>query len=146
MRLDHEADRAVYKQLADLIRTQIHNGGYVPGQRLPAQKDYMQEHGVSRDTVDRAMAVLRSEGLIVTDRKGSRVRLQHPRRIVHLDHGTISARAATAHERRHFGIAEGIPLLVIERDGHSPDLFPADRVVIHIGTDTDVDDSPVSFD
>jgi hypothetical protein len=54
--IDHSADRPVYKQLADLVRTQIQNGEFGPGQRLPAQKDYMQEHGLARDTVERAMA------------------------------------------------------------------------------------------
>jgi DNA-binding GntR family transcriptional regulator len=58
--IDPSADRAVYKQLADLIRAQIQSGEFKPGQRLPAQKGYMYEHGVSRDTVDRAMHVLRS--------------------------------------------------------------------------------------
>jgi DNA-binding transcriptional regulator YhcF (GntR family) len=58
--IDHSADRPVYKQLADLVRTQIQNGEFGPGQRLPAQKDYMQEHGLARDTVERAMAVLRN--------------------------------------------------------------------------------------
>jgi DNA-binding GntR family transcriptional regulator len=71
--VDPSLDRPLYRQLADLIRAQIRNGEFAPGQRLPAQKDYMREHYLSRVTVDRAMTVLRNEGLIVTDRRGSRV-------------------------------------------------------------------------
>jgi DNA-binding GntR family transcriptional regulator len=63
----------LYKQLADLVRVQIRNGEFGPGQRLPSQKDYMQEHRLSRLTVGRAMTVLRIEGLIITDRRGNRV-------------------------------------------------------------------------
>ena len=42
--VDSSLDRPLYKQLADLIRAQIRRGEFAPGQRLPAQKDYMHEH------------------------------------------------------------------------------------------------------
>jgi GntR family transcriptional regulator len=136
--IDHAADRAVYKQLADLIRTQIQSGEFRPGQRLPAQKDYMQEHGLSRVTVDRAMAVLRNEGLIVTDRRGSRVRVrpETSATVVLLDRGKVSARMPTEPERRQHGINEGVPILVVTRDGQAQEaeeMHPADRVEIHVG-------------
>jgi DNA-binding transcriptional MocR family regulator len=68
--VDPSLDRPLHKQLADLIRTQIQTGELAPGQRLPAQKDYAQEHGLSRYTVERAINALRHEGLIVTTRRG----------------------------------------------------------------------------
>jgi DNA-binding transcriptional regulator YhcF (GntR family) len=137
--IDPAADRAVYKQLADLIRTQIQNGEFRPGQRLPAQKDYIQEHWLSRATVDRAMNVLRHEGLIVTDRRGSRVRVrpETPATIVPLDRGKISARMPTDPERHQHGINEGIPVLVVTRDGQPEEMHPADRVEIHVVTQSD---------
>jgi DNA-binding transcriptional MocR family regulator len=133
--IDHSADRPVYKQLADLVRTQIKNGEFGPGQRLPAQKDYMQEHGLARDTVERAMAVLRNEGLIVVRRGGSRVRQPAVRTILCLDRGKVSARIPTEPERREYGIKEGIALLVVTRDGHDEEIYAADKVEIQFVPD-----------
>jgi DNA-binding transcriptional regulator YhcF (GntR family) len=134
MLVDSSLDRPVYKQVADLIRTQILKGDFRPGQRLPAQKDYMQEHYVSRDTVERAMTVLRHEGLIVTDRGGSRVRPAPTRTAVPLGRGKVTARQPTEPERREHGITDGVPLLVVTRDGQE-EIYPADRVEILVGAD-----------
>jgi DNA-binding transcriptional regulator YhcF (GntR family) len=133
MEIDSSSDRPVYKQLADMVRTQIENGEFAPGQRLPAQKDYMQEHYLSRMTVDRAMHVLRAEGLIVTERSGSRVQPLKTRETLHLDHGKISARIPTELERHEYRINEGIPLLVVQFDGHNDRVLPADRFDIQVG-------------
>jgi DNA-binding transcriptional regulator YhcF (GntR family) len=130
MTVDPGADRAVYKQLADLIRNQIKSGELPPGRRLPAQKDYMQEHGISRASVDRAMHVLRSEGLIVTDRRGSRVRSHSDQITVLVERGRITARMPSDPERRDFGVAEGVPLLVVAGADGSEQVHPADRTVI----------------
>jgi DNA-binding GntR family transcriptional regulator len=132
MTVDPGADRAVYKQLADLIRNQIKSGELPPGRRLPAQKDYMQEHGISRDSVDRAMHVLRSEGLIVTDRRGSRVRSHADQITVRVEQGRISARMPSEPERRDLGLAEGVPLLVVAGSDGSEQAHPADRTVIEV--------------
>lgn len=130
MTVDPGADRAVYKQLADLIRKQITSGELRPGQRLPAQKDYVDEFGISRDSVDRAMHVLRNEGLIVTTRRGSHVRTRVELTELRIQSGRISARMPSDQERRAFGIAEGVPLLVVEGPDGSPQAHPADRIVL----------------
>lgn len=130
MSIDPRADRAVHKQLADLIRTQIENGEYCPGQLLPAQKDYMQEHYLSRCTVDRAMAVLRAEGLIITDRRGSRVRSVTTPTTLPVRRGKISARMPTDSERNKLDIGAGTPVLVIKRAGHDDKIYPADEIEI----------------
>jgi DNA-binding GntR family transcriptional regulator len=132
MTVDPGADRAVYKQLADLIRNQIKTGELRPGQRLPAQKDYMAEYGISRDSVDRAMHVLRSEGLIVTSRKGSHVRIRGELTALRVAAGRISARMPSDHERRALGVAEGVPLLVVELPDGSQETHPADRTIIEV--------------
>jgi GntR family transcriptional regulator len=135
MLVDPSADRAVYKQLADLIRTHIENGEFAPGQRLPAQKDYMQEHGLSRVSVDRAMGVLRGEGLIVTDRRGSRVRPHTDVTIVLVGQGTVSARMPTEPERRRYHINAGVPVLIVTRDDQTDqeeETYPADQVKIRV--------------
>ena|SRR5918992_2515172 len=132
MTVDPDADRAVYKQLADLIRNQIKSGELPPGQRLPAQKDYMQEHGISRDSVDRAMHVLRGEGLIITDRRGSYVRRRADQIAVRVEQGRITARMPSEPERRDLGLAEGVPLLVVAGTDGSEKVHPADRTVIEV--------------
>ncbi|MDF5757639.1 GntR family transcriptional regulator [Spongiactinospora sp. TRM90649] len=134
MTIDSSADRPVYKQLADLLRTQIQAGELRPGQRLLAENDYVAEYGISRDSVRRAMAVLRSEGLIVTELRGSRVREPEESVEVQVDAGTtIAARMPTDPERRQLGIGEGIPILVITDPDGETRLLPADRTILHTG-------------
>jgi DNA-binding GntR family transcriptional regulator len=128
--MDPTADRALYRQLADLIRAQIEDGELVPGQRLPTEVDYMEHHGISRDSVRRAMAMLRGEGAIITERHGSYVRDRRKRKVVHVDQGTITARIPTDPERRAMHLDEGIPILVITRPGHPNEHYPADQVAI----------------
>ncbi len=64
----------VYRQLADLLREAINAGTLAEGKPLPSEFTLMGEHGVSRDTVRKAVGVLRDEGLVVTVQgKGSYV-------------------------------------------------------------------------
>jgi GntR family transcriptional regulator len=64
-----------YRQLADLLREAILRGDYTPGSTFPSEPELAAEHGVSRPTVNRALLVLRSEGLIRVERgRGTIVR------------------------------------------------------------------------
>ena len=72
--LDHESAIPVYRQLATLLQTAITSGKLAPGRPLPSESTLMGEHGVSRDTVRKAVGLLRDEGLVVTVQgKGSYV-------------------------------------------------------------------------
>jgi len=134
MAIDPSADRPVYKQLADLIRASIDGGELRPGQRLPAESDYVAEFGISRDSVRRAMAVLRGEGLIITELRGSRVREPGEAVTVQITPGThVTARMPTEPERKRLGIAEGVPILVIADPDGEPRLLPADRTIVTVG-------------
>lgn len=62
MALDHAAPRPLYLQLADLLRRQIQSGAL--SGRLPSLKTLSQEHGISHITAEKALAVLRDEGLV----------------------------------------------------------------------------------
>jgi GntR family transcriptional regulator len=125
--IDPTADRAVYRQLADLLRARITSGELGPGSRLPAEGALAQEHGISRDSARKAVAVLRAEGLVITDRAGSHVREQGEVTAVAVPAGaTITARMPTEQERRAHGIAEGVPVLVVADDGEEA-IYPADR-------------------
>src|SRR3954468_9952996 len=55
---------AAYRQLATVLRKRIRDGELAPGQRMPSEKDLHDEFGLARETVRRAMAVLRDEGLV----------------------------------------------------------------------------------
>ncbi|HEU5157345.1 MAG TPA: GntR family transcriptional regulator [Streptosporangiaceae bacterium] len=133
VKVDPSVDRPLYKQLADVVRSQIRNGELVAGQRLPGPKDYMDEYYLSRGTVRRAMLTLCNEGLIVMDGPGTRVRGQTVRSAVPLGGGEIHARLATEEERLQFGIDEGVPVLVVKRDGQDEEeIYPADQVQIQV--------------
>jgi len=64
--LDFDSGEALYLQLAALLREQI-TSGRLSG-RMPSSKSLAQEHGVSHATSDRALVMLRDEGLIYTAR------------------------------------------------------------------------------
>lgn len=56
---------APYAQIAQEIRDLIHSGRLRPGDMVPSARDLAARHGVSRATADKALAALRSEGLVV---------------------------------------------------------------------------------
>jgi len=64
--LDHLSDVPVYRQLADLLRRQILSGEIGQRQPLPSGKALVQTYGVARGTADKAVQVLREEGLVRT--------------------------------------------------------------------------------
>ena len=74
MTVDHGAPEPAYQQLAGILRGRIAKGEWRSGP-LPSVKQLQQEYGVGRDTVLRAIDILREEGLVFTvPRRGSYVR------------------------------------------------------------------------
>jgi GntR family transcriptional regulator len=72
--LRHDSAVPIYRQLAGLLRERIASGALAPGAPMPSESSLMGEYGISRDTVRKAMDVLREEGLAVTVQgKGSYV-------------------------------------------------------------------------
>src|SRR3954452_23003373 len=113
--IDPSADRAVFRQLADLLRDQIESGELGPGEPLPSELRLAQEYGISRTTVRQAIAQLRTEGLVNVERpRGTFVRIPEPAQQIVLGHGErATARMPTDCERRAHRLAEGVPVLVI---------------------------------
>lgn len=73
--MDHESAIPVYRQVAAILAARIERGELAAGRPVPSESALMGEYGISRDTVRKAMDVLRSDGLIVTVQgKGSYVR------------------------------------------------------------------------
>jgi GntR family transcriptional regulator len=62
--IDHYSGQPVYLQLADLLRGQIQSGQIPAGSMLPSLRMLTEEHEVSRMTAERAVGLLRAEGLV----------------------------------------------------------------------------------
>lgn len=66
MTVDPYGFTPMYEQLADILRARIKSGELPHLALLPSELALTQEHGISRDTARRAIAVLRDEGLVFT--------------------------------------------------------------------------------
>src|SRR5690349_13035865 len=64
VKLDHGDATDLHEQVAAEIRRAIANGEAEPGERLPPAMDLAAVLGVNRNTVLRALRVLRDEGLL----------------------------------------------------------------------------------
>ncbi len=56
--------RKLYQQVANSIVESIREGQYLPGQRLPSERDLAEDYRVSRPTVREAMIALEIRGLV----------------------------------------------------------------------------------
>jgi len=56
--------RRVYERVAAHLRQRIERGDYRPGERLPAERDFASQFGVSRPSVRAALIVLENAGLV----------------------------------------------------------------------------------
>lgn len=127
--IDPRSDRAVYRQLADLLRARIQSGELPPGALLPSEGRIQQEHGVGRETVRRALRVLRAEGLVVT-RSGYGTAVSEPaeREPVRVPRGsTVISRPATADEQASLDIQAGGHVLVVTTGRQPSRVYAADR-------------------
>jgi GntR family transcriptional regulator len=61
--VDHDSPEPLYQQVAGMIRAKIASGEITT--RLPSLKTITQEYGVSHITAEKAIALLKDEGLIV---------------------------------------------------------------------------------
>ncbi|WP_280212872.1 GntR family transcriptional regulator [Nocardia cyriacigeorgica] len=71
-----------WSDIADDLRTRIQSGEWQPGEQLPTSRQLMDHYDVGNpNVVQRAIAALRAEGLLIADpkapRRGVRVRAQH---------------------------------------------------------------------
>jgi GntR family transcriptional regulator len=63
--VDHDAATPLWRQLADILRAQIQAGTLPPGRVIPSETTLMQQHGMARGTVRKAIDVLVDEGLVL---------------------------------------------------------------------------------
>ena len=64
MPLDPDDPRAPFRQIADDLRALIASGALAPGSRLPSARQMMDRYDVASQTVQSAIRVLRSEGIV----------------------------------------------------------------------------------
>jgi GntR family transcriptional regulator len=64
--IDQYSPVPFYEQLANIIRARIESGELQRLDPLPSEATLEQDFGVGRDTVRKALAVLRDEGVIFT--------------------------------------------------------------------------------
>lgn len=64
MALNANDRRPPYQQIADELLAQMASGELGPGDKLPSARDLMQLYDVANQTVQSALRVLRSQGLI----------------------------------------------------------------------------------
>jgi DNA-binding GntR family transcriptional regulator len=129
--IDPYSGRPLYRQLADILRDAINAGELRPGVTLPTERRLANDYELGVDAVRDAIAVLRGEGLVETERgKPSRVRARQQPAVVKVPPGArVTTRMPTEEERRQFGLSEGTPLLVIRRGGQT-ELLPGDKYAV----------------
>jgi GntR family transcriptional regulator len=82
-----------YQQIADEIRQRIARGALPAGTPLPSESEMVAAYGASRETIRKAMATLRAEGIVSTSKgRGSFVRPQWPRRRLGIDRYRVETR------------------------------------------------------
>lgn len=128
---------ALYAQLADLLRRQIEDGTYRPGAQIPSEEQLAETHDISRETVRRATALLRAEGLIeVQHGYGSWVRMPDmpgDLTVVAVQPGSRArVRPPTRAERAELDIEEGVAVLEVQH-GRGTRVYPGDRYVFTFG-------------
>ena len=66
--IDPESATPVYVQLADILRRGIEDGTYPPNRALPSIRTLQQAYGIADGTIQKALAILKAEGLVHTVR------------------------------------------------------------------------------
>jgi GntR family transcriptional regulator len=90
--VDRRSGVPAFRQVAADLREKITSGVLAPGERLPSERELVDEYGVSRPTVRDAVNLLRSEGL-VTSEHGRGVFVRPPASIQRLARARLSREA-----------------------------------------------------
>jgi GntR family transcriptional regulator len=66
--IDQDSGMPVYAQLAAILRAMIESGEIPPDRPLPSVKSLVQRYGIAQGTAEKAVRVLRDEGIVRTIR------------------------------------------------------------------------------
>jgi DNA-binding GntR family transcriptional regulator len=73
--IDHGAPLAPFKQLAAILSARITRGDWQPDRAIPSEQRLVQQYGIARATVRRAIALLVEQGVLyVVPQRGTYVR------------------------------------------------------------------------
>lgn len=75
-------DAPIYLQVAEVIRLRILTGEYPPGSSIPSVRELAQEAAVNPNTMQKALALLESTGLLYTQRTAGR-RVTESQELIH---------------------------------------------------------------
>ncbi|MEU0818999.1 GntR family transcriptional regulator [Streptomyces mirabilis] len=64
--IDHEGPVTPYRQLAEILKARIARGDWAEGRPIASETRLVQEYGLARSTVRRAIAVLAEEQAVWT--------------------------------------------------------------------------------
>ena len=130
-KLDHRSDRSLYRQVADDLREQIHDGELVPGDVLPGLPALAGVYATGRETVRKGLAMLERDGLITRPRGLSyEVAERVETTTITLSPGEIvTGRAATAEDREKHDVPEDAYVLVVTSEAGEK-VYLADRTEI----------------
>lgn len=123
-----------WRELADELRERIRRGVYPPDTPLPSEVHLVQEFGLSRTTVRRAIAQLKAEGLILVQHgRATRVRAEQKRERLILRSGTdVDVRMPTPEERKELKLADGVPVIVVTGPDGWTELYAGDRYTLRV--------------
>lgn len=68
-----DSDRPIYAQILEVIQLRIIAGEYPPGEKIPSVRELAAEAGVNPNTMQKALAELEREGLVMALRTSGRI-------------------------------------------------------------------------
>ncbi len=72
--IDYDGPVTPYRQLAAILRARIERGDWAPGRAIASESQLVQEYGLARTTVRRAIKLLVEEGVVfVVPQRGTYV-------------------------------------------------------------------------
>lgn len=123
---EFDPERAKSLQIANDLRQAIVGGKLGAGERVPAELQLIQQYSVSRTTVRRALADLRTEGLVeVRTPKGTYVVDRAPQTTVTLKSGdsAITRMPTPAERHQHELLKEGEPVWEVRRKDGKTEIY-----------------------
>jgi GntR family transcriptional regulator len=127
-----QVPRARYRQVADELRNAIKRGEFPPGSALPSQPDLARRYGLNQTSINRAIALLRAEGLVrVEHGRGAFVQeIPTVKRVRRIPRGD-TAGSSFAEEMRKSGLVPRTPLADLSTVPAPADI--AERLEINAG-------------